>query len=210
MQKATDNKNATRKYHSPLREKQRADTRNKIITAGSELVHSMPSWDWRNLSAAAVGKQAGVSERTVHRHFASERSLRAAVLQRLVEESDVDIGQLELGDFGSTIDKLFRYLQSFSVASSTVQSDPMLEEMDRFRTGALLDAVVRATPDWDKARQENAAALLDMLWQPQLQERLMTVWGFDGDRTVQLITWLFDEIECAIRKNRSPEYKSRG
>ena len=193
-----------RKYHSPLREKQREATREKIIDAGSELVHSMPSWDWRNLNAEVVGKHAGVSERTVHRHFANERSLRTAVLQRLVEESNINIERLELSDFGRTVGTLLRYLQSFSVASTSA-SDPLMDDIDRYRTNALLDAVVRATPGWETHRQENAAALLDILWQPQLQERLTQVWGFDGDRTVHLITWLFDLMDDAIKHNRSPD-----
>lgn len=192
-----------RAYRSPLRQQQLAQTRERIIAAGSELVHNMPDWDWKNLNARAVSERAGVSERTVHRHFATERGLRAAVLQRLVEESGIDVDHLELDDYGKTVGHLFRYMQSFALQDRE-GLDPVLEEVDRRRINALVQSVVRATPEWSRERQENAAALLDILWQPPLYERLTQVWGFEGERAIGIITWLIDQIEEAIQADRSP------
>lgn len=193
-----------RPYNSPLRRQQSAQTRERIIAAGSELVHGLPTWDWKNLTARAVGERAGVSERTVHRYFSTERKLRDAVIQRLVEESGVALDDLELGDFASATAQLFSYLASFAVKPETV-TDPSLATVDEQRRHALQQAVVRATPAWSDRDQQAAAAVLDILWQPPLYDRLTMIWGFDADRAVGVITWLIGLIEEAIRHNRLPE-----
>src|SRR4029453_1942129 len=71
-----------RKYDSPVRRQQAAETRERILAAGSELVHGFPRWDWRELTVRAVAQRAGVNERTVYRHFSSERELHEAEIRR--------------------------------------------------------------------------------------------------------------------------------
>lgn len=191
-----------RSYNSPLREQQSRDTRNRIVAAGSELVHGFHAWDWTNLTARAVGERAGVSERTVQRYFPTERQLRDAVLQRLLEESGVDLGALELGDFSGVLEDMFTYLSSFAIKPEA--EDPSFASMDQYRRDMLLGAVERAMPDWRAEDRTAVAAILDMFWSPPLYERLVEAWGMDPDRAVQVITWLVRLVEDAARDNRHP------
>jgi AcrR family transcriptional regulator len=193
-----------RRYHSPVRRQQSADTRERIVAAGAELVHGFPAWDWKNLSARVVGEHAGVSERTVHRYFSTERALRDAVLRRLVEESGVSLEGLDLHDFAGVTARMFSYLSSFAVAPATM-NDPTFALMDQQRREALLAAVVRATPTWSDRERETAAAVLDILWNLPPYERLIMTWGFDAERAINAITWLIGLIEGAIRHGRHPE-----
>ena len=87
----------------------------------------------------------------------------------------------------------------------TPESRPSLESMDRQRLEALMHAVIRATPGWSERKRETAAAVLDMLWQPPLFDRLTLVWGFDADRAAGVVKWLATLIEEAIRHDRIPE-----
>ncbi len=199
----TDGAGGKRRYHSPLRQRQSADTRRRILLAGAELVHGFRSWDWTNLTARAVGDRAGVSERTVQRYFPTERLLRDAVLERLVEESGVRIDTLELADFAGHTARMFTYLASFATAPERI-GDPSFESVDRQRRQALLAAVTRATPGWTDTDRESAAAALDILWNQPPYQRLVDEWDFDADRAVGLITWLIGLIEEAIREGRHP------
>ena len=192
-----------RGYNSPVRRQQSAATRERIIAAGAELVHGFPAWDWKNLTAGAVGEQAGISERTVHRYFSTERLLRDAVLQRLVEESGVSLESLELDDFADVIAHMFSYLSSFAVAPAT-ETDPTFAEMDQRRRDALLGAVARATPGWPDPERETVAAVLDILWTQPPYDRLITSWGFDSERAIKTITWLIGLIEESVRNDRRP------
>jgi transcriptional regulator with XRE-family HTH domain len=142
-----------RKYHSPLRQQQAAETRQRIVAAGTELVHGFQSWDWKNLTARAVGERAGVSERTVQRYFPSERALRDAVLQGLVEESGVDLNNLNLSGFDDVVINMFNYLSSFAVEPD-LSVDPSQTKMDERRKEALFEAVVDATPNWSREEQQ--------------------------------------------------------
>lgn len=192
-----------RKYHSPLRQKQFAETRERIIAAGTELVHSFPSWDWKNLTAKAVGERAGVSERTVHRHFSSEGALRDAVLQGLVQESGVDLERLDLAGFDEVIINMFKYLSSFAVAPE-ITLDPSQTKMDEMRTQALVGAVAEVTPAWPRTEQEMVAAILDMLWQPATHDRLKLVWGMDAEHFTRVISWFTSLVQDAVKEGNKP------
>ena len=133
-----------RSYNSPLRQQRTAETRESIIAAGAGLVHSYTAWDWTNLTADAVGQRAGISARTVHRYFPTERKLRDAVLQRLLEESGVDLENLEIDQFAGVTARMFDYLSTFTVAPATVD-DPSFASMDSHRREALFNAAGRAT-----------------------------------------------------------------
>jgi AcrR family transcriptional regulator len=193
-----------RKYNSPVREQQSADTRESIIGAGSELVHKFTTWDWTNLTAKAVGDHAGISERTVRRYFSSEAKLRDAVLDRLVQESGVSLDNLELDNFASNVALMFRYLQSFAAEKNSTP-DPSFEALDKKRMLLLKAAVARATPNWSNAQQETVSAILDILWQPEMYERLTSRWEFDTDRAASTISWLIDLLKLAIQQNLVPK-----
>ena len=192
-----------RRYHSPLREQQAAETRERIIAAGSQLVHGMGHWDWKNLTARAVAEVAGVSERTVHRHFTTERTLRDAVLQRLSEESGISLENLDVSNFADITAQLFQYLSSFAVAPAVVE-DPSLASMDDQRRLALLEAVAKATPDWSEQDREIAAAVLDIAWNLPPYERLLAAWGLAPERAFTALTWLIQLIVDAIIAGRRP------
>lgn len=206
----TNSKNQTsaqagrrRAYNSPVREQQSTETREKIVAAGVQLVHALPAWDWKNLTASAVSEKADVSERTVRRYFTADSKLRDAVLKQLVEESGLDLDSLKLEEFGGMIEVLFLHLQSFT-AKVSVDYDPTFESLDQKRRNGLFSAVSRATPGWSEEERETVTAILDVLWQPPLFERLTAVWGFDNKRAIKSLRWLFNLIHTAIQSNQRP------
>lgn len=192
-----------RPYHSLLRQQQAADTRERIIAAAAKLAHSSPTWDWKGLTFRAVGEGAGVTERTVHRHFSTERGLRDAVIQRLVMESGVQLDRIELSNFAAVTASVFAYLSSFEIAPESVK-DPSMASIDQHRCKSLLDAVVRETPTWSEPEQKMAAAMFDMLWNVPSYERLVTAWRLDSKHATQAVTWVIGLVEEAIQQGRRP------
>lgn len=195
-----------RRYDSPVRRQQTAETQERIISAGAELVHQLPAWDWTNITARAVGERAGISERTVHRYFPTERKLRDAVIQRMVQEAGVSLGELKLDDFADITKIMFSYLMSFAAQPLTRPTlDPSLASMDQIRCDALRNAVTQATPELSKDDQENVAAMLDIFWNLPPYERLIQIWGFDAERAVGLMTWLINLVKDAVKQGNKPE-----
>jgi AcrR family transcriptional regulator len=195
-----------RKYDSPVRRQQAAETRERILAAGSELVHGFPRWDWRELTVRAVAQRAGVNERTVYRHFSSERELHEAVIRRLQEEVGNPLNGLTLDGFGDVVAQLFDYHASFA-ASPRQTTDPTFVAVDERRRQALVAAVEPGTATWSDADREMAAALLDALWSVPTYERLVAVWGLDTERATAAVTGLIRLLVAAIEDGRRPWFE---
>ena len=99
-------------------------------TAGSELVHGFDSWDWDQLTFRAVAAQAGVGERTVYRHFPTERLLHDAVMHRLHEEAGVDYGSV-------TIDNLAEVKPTASTSAHGASRFKLLRDRLSARQGSV-------------------------------------------------------------------------
>jgi AcrR family transcriptional regulator len=196
-----------RRYDSPVRQQGVAERRERIVAAGAELAHELSSWDWRELTFRAVAERAGVGERTVYRHFPSERQLHDAVMQRLNEEAGVDYEGIELDTLPEVTGRILRALSGFS-ARSLVDGpdDPTFHAVDERRRAALLHAVSKEAPAWTPGQRETVAAVLDVLWNVPSHERLVTAWGMPGQRSVDTIAWAIGLVVKAVREGRPPPH----
>ena len=153
-----------RRYDNRARQEKAAQTRERIVAAGSDLVHGFDSWNWHDLTFRAVAERAGVGERTVYRHFPTERHLHDAVMQRLESEAGVSYEDVNLANLAETTARVFASLQRFSVRDSIpAPPDPAFVSSDQRRRGALLRAVSEAAPDRSEAHQRTITGLLDVL-----------------------------------------------
>lgn len=196
---------ARRTYDNRARQQKAAQTRERIVAAGSELVHVFDSWNWRDLTFKAVAERAGVGERTVYRHFPTERHLHDAVMQRLESEAGISYEDVDLTNIEEVTARVFASLQRFSVRKSVdTPQDPTFVGVDARRREALVRAVSAATPAWSAAQQQMAAALLDVLWNVPSYERLVGVWGIDGPDATRAIGWVMAKVIGAIEDDDAP------
>lgn len=196
---------ARRTYDNRARQQKAAQTRERIVAAGSELVHAFDSWNWRDLTFKAVAERAGVGERTVYRHFPTERHLHDAVMQRLESEAGISYEDVDLTNIEEVTARVFASLQRFSVRKSVdTPQDPTFVGVDARRREALVRAVSAAAPAWSAARQQMAAALLDVLWNVPSYERLVGVWGIDGPDATRAIGWVMAKVIGAIEDDDAP------
>lgn len=194
---------ARRRYDSPVRRARAAQTRDRIVAAGAELVHAAPRWDWHHVTVRAVARRAGVNERTVYRHFASEQALHDAVMRRLEDEAGQPLTGLDLDRLPEVTARVFSYLSSFRLRSPPVE-DPTVADLDERRRHAVREAVAPATEGWPEAEREMAAAMLDLLWTVASYDRLTTVWRLDADEASQAAAGVVRLVVEAIRQGRNP------
>ena len=192
-----------RPYNSPVRQAQVAQTRDRIVAAGAEAAHSLQSWDWRDLTVRSVAERAGVNERTVYRHFATEKDLRDAILGRLLEEAGVAVDDLALDDFAQTTSRVVAYLSTFATKPRIV-SDPTFAAVDDQRRAALVSALEPRTSSWSATQRRQAAALLDVFWSLPPLVRLGTAWELPEDEIAGAIGWVIGLIEAAIAQGSRP------
>ena len=208
--KTSDGAPARRRYDSPVRRQQAAETRERIIAAGSELVHEFAVWNWDALTFRAVAERAGVGERTVYRYFPTERHLHDAVMARLEEEAGVHYEELELDNLAEITARVFSSRHSFAARETiAAQSDPTFVAVDQRRRDALLRAVSAATPTWSETERRTVAALLDVVWNMPAYERLVEAWEFSGDDATDAIAWLMSLLTNRIEDDEPPVSRRR-
>jgi len=192
-----------RRYDSPVRRQQAAETRERIITAGAEVLHGFPTWNWAALTVRAVAERAGVTERTVYRYFSTERELRDAVLVRFEDESGVDVEGLELDDVATVTARMLEYVSTFPVAPRTPRDDTVAAANARQRA-ALLAALAPHTDDWTETDRTVAGAVLDVLWGVVSYERMVVDWELAPDDAIRGLTWAIGLVEAAVRSGDMP------
>jgi AcrR family transcriptional regulator len=199
----TDTAPARRRYDSPVRRQRAAETRERILNAGAELLHGFPIWNWAALTVRAVAERAGVNERTVYRYFATERELRDAVLVRLEEESGVDVAGLALDDVAAVTARMLEYVSSFPIAARAPR-DATVAAANARQRAALLAALAPHTRDWTVRDRAVAGAVLDVLWSNVSFERMVIDWELAPEDAIRGLTWTIRLVEAAIRAGSPP------
>ena len=192
-----------RPYDSPVRRSRAAETRERIVAAGSELVHGFATWDWDQLTYRAVAEHAGVGERTVYRHFPTERHLHEAVMLRLHEEAGVDYSGVTIDNLvevtGRVLDSMGRYP---TAPTGPQPTDQVFVQVDADRRAALARVVEEL--DLDERSRGEVAALLDVLWNLPAFERLVVGWQLEPDRASAALAWLVELVLRAAESGDAP------
>jgi len=199
----TETAPARRRYDSPVRLQRAAETRERILAAGAELLHGFPIWNWAALTVPAVATRAGVTERTVYRYFPSERALRDAVLGRLEEESGVDVEGIQLDDVAAVTARMLEYVSSFPL-EARARRDATIAAANARQRAALLSAIAPVAGEWSDAQRTVAAAVLDVLWSVVSYERMVVDWELDPEAAIGGLTWVIELVEAAIRAGSPP------
>jgi AcrR family transcriptional regulator len=194
----------SRPYDNTLRRTRAAETRDRIINAGCELLHQTSITDWRGLTIRAVADRAGVNESTVFRHFGSERGLKDAVMHHLERQAGINLDELSLDDIADTATKILETVASYPI-DRREPTDPTLVETGRRQHEALIRAVAQHTAEWTTSDTEIAAAILDSLWSAEVYQRLAVDWQMEKDRATKGIAWVIGLVAAAIQDGQRPE-----
>jgi AcrR family transcriptional regulator len=193
----------SRPYDNTLRRSRAAGTRDRIISAGCDLLLGTSIRDWRGLTIRAVAERADVNESTVFRHFGSERGLKDAVMRGLEKQAGIDLDKLGLDDVADVAARIFDTVSVHPVDRRT-PLDSTLAEAGRRQREALQRAVAPFTSEWSQPDREVAAAMFDVLWGVGVYERLAVDWELDHVSAVSGITWVIELIDKAIRQGERP------
>jgi len=192
-----------RPYDGKLRRERAAETRERILDAGSELIHRTSVRDWKKLTVRSVAERAGVNERTVYRYFGSERGLRDAVMHRNEQEAGIELADMDLSDIATVAIQIFDHVAQYP-REPRPPLDPTLATAKERQHEALLGALAERTTAWSEEDREVAAAVFDVLWSVASYERLVVDWEIDHERAVRGMAWVIGLVEQAVRDGRGP------
>ena len=191
-----------RLYSSPLRERQSATTRARIITAAVALLAEHPSDE---LSHENVSREAGIAVRTAYRHFPK----RADLLDAVWEHIDDRLGLSELAANNSAelialVPDLFhRFDNNAEVVAALITSNTG-HELSR-RTGERrLQSIERAleqeTGSLPRIERDRLNGLVRVLTSPLTWHVLRQKTRVTGAEPARAVTWALETlIETAKR-----------
>jgi AcrR family transcriptional regulator len=192
------------KYRTQLRQEQNAATRDRILTAALDLAHQVSSWDWHELTVRNVARQAGISERTIYRHFSNEHELHEAVQHRIELESGAPLRRNpRLQDLPDEVARVFEYLSTFQAAGPRLDNPPFLE-VHRTRQAALLRALDPYTRSWSESDRRLAAALVDVLGALETFDRITHAWGLTAEEAAKGVSTLTQYLVNVIAEGTPP------
>lgn len=205
----------TRPYHSPLRERQAAETRTLILEALAQVIAEGGTTDF---TVEDVAAQAGVATRTVYRHFPS----RQALLDALAEHLDERFGELRAADelpglvddvpdadaLLSTVPAVMRRfddLEPFSTAMVLTANRGMLRSQrhDR-RTEQFRELLAGKLERVDAGQRDAVFALARHLLSSQTWFALRKEFGLDGETAGRTVAQAIGALLDAAATDRQP------
>lgn len=162
-----------------LEEEYKERTRERILEAA---IDHMREAGEENLSIAAVALSAGVSDRTVYRHFQTRDALVAAVWGRLMEliaveewneTSLVEKPRQSFPRFDQESELMRAFLHSRGKRQAPVRPDAQSQL-------AMVDCLRDDLPDLDMRTLRRRAAIAQVIASPYCWEIMKNSWGFGG------------------------------
>lgn len=117
---------AARSYHSPLRQEQAEQTRERIVDALTEQVFEQGLADF---SIPKVAKRAGVATRTLYRYFPTRDDLLAAVWERFQRDMKPPDAPTRVEELPGAVRQLFRFFDDNRETLEAIRVTALAREM---------------------------------------------------------------------------------
>lgn len=195
-----------RTYSSPLRERQAQQTRDDILDALIELAGDRRADE---ITTRELARRAGVSERTVYRHFPDRTALVEALSARFMTLSErTGVAPQRLDDLKPVAVELMRDLELHRVAATAeaiLNADPRrYTDATRRHTEQFAELVGVTFPDLDADQQLAVAAVVRVLVSSQSWLRMREELGLPGDRSGPVVAWAIDALMHEIERGNPP------
>lgn len=197
-----DDKAEGRSYSSPLRERQREETRRLIVEAVAGL---LAEGELHTFSVQDVADRAGVSYASVYRHFPTRESLFEGTYEWASEvmaaDAPPDPRRLEdLPDWiGQSLPR-FEEHRDINQALLLLMGALNLQPPSRRVRDDVVGALVREdAPDMPARRTRQVAAVLRFLAGSHAWATLRQRFGLDADETAEALRWALEVLVRDVR-----------
>lgn len=201
------NQSTSKRYTSTLRDRQVAQTREFILDALTLLLGDRRADEVTTRDIAAV---AGVSERTVYRHFPDRAALLEGLTQRLppFDGPKPSFGAGGLDDLAPTSRRLMELLDEHYVtarAEAVFNADPRrFASETQANSREIRDMLAAGLPNLDEREQLRIAAVIRCLASSQAWLRMREEFGVPGTESGPVVAWVIDTIFRELRAGNGP------
>lgn len=195
-----------RTYDSPLRDRQARQTRELILDALTTLLEDRRPDE---VTTKELARAAGVSERTVYRHFPDRLALVEALSGRLHQAAGGGPSVPETWEgLRSMAVELMAMLEAHHVearAEALLNADPRrYTEETREHTARFRELLAATVPDLDDGPQRAFAAVLRVLLSSQSWLRMREESGIPGQASGPILVWAADALLREVREGNAP------
>ena len=183
-----------------------AQTRELILDAVTSLLDDRRADEVTTRDIAAA---AGVSERTVYRHFPDRGALLDGLSQRLPHltgRPSFEVGDLD--ELAPTSRRLMEVLDEHYVvarAEAVFNADPRRFAADtRTNTRDMCELLATGLPELSEREQLRIAAVIRCLVSSQAWLRMREEFGVSGVESGPVVAWVVDTIIRELRAGRTP------
>jgi AcrR family transcriptional regulator len=198
----------SRPYRSALRETQAQLTRGLILDA---LIHLLDDRPADEISTRQLAEHAGVSLRTVYRHFPDRDSLLNGLAERLATvmgTRDLEAALQTIDDLGPMIKTMYAANDDFAAlvrAEVLFNCDPARQAQEsRHRTDRTTALIATAFPDIDARDQRHLVALIRSLSAGRTWLQMREGFGLKGTQSGPLVAWAINALLAEARRGNLP------
>ena len=199
----------TSTYESPLREQQKAATRQRIIEAVHRVIADS---GLSELSFAAVAKAAGVQERTVYRHFPNKDALWDAFWAWINPRLGVPAAPVSEAELISTLPRVYagfdEYEQIMRAGMTSALGSQLQKRTNKERQAVFRNATANATEGLPKREAAWITATVQLLYSSRAWISMKDYWGYSGEEAGKACAYAIELLFEAARK-RASEAKSK-
>lgn len=212
MKTAGVTRKKSRKYESPLREKQAEGTRRLIIEA---LIDQLATSGMKDFSIPHVAERAGVTTRTVYRYYPTKEALLAAVDDEVVRRFKDLPSPDTLDDVPTFVDSMFesfeqgpQLIRALVRAGANDDAAAVRARGRKRRFETLRAAIDREVPGMDPRRRHASAAMIHWIFSAASWDALRTVWELSEEEAKDIVEWALRTLIDDIRK-QAPARRKR-
>jgi AcrR family transcriptional regulator len=202
-------KRALRKYHSPTREKQAGQTRDRILDAARQMISHK---GFADATIEAIASEAGVAPPTVYAVFGSKRGILEGLMERAAFSSEYanlvreamqsDDPATRLRYAAKIARRIHDSLRSESevLRGASAVAPDFIREKERVRYERQAGLVKLLAEKGALRPEVNETAARDILWtltSHDIHRRLVVERGWSSDRYEQ---WLGDTLVLTLLK----------
>lgn len=194
-----------------LRERQHEQTRNLILDTLIDQLAETGAFDY---SAFELARRAGVSVRTIYRHFPDRDSLLEAMSTRVNERIGLYNLPTEMSGVPDLARELFRrfdeHPQLILAQITTAAGNHVRSAGRRDRVARMRKAVEGIAPDLDEKTRQLRTAALSSLLSANTWQRMREELGLTGAEAGEATAWAIEVLAAAIVDENRAAKKKKG
>lgn len=183
-------------YRSELRAEQAAATRQRIIDAALE---GFAPWS-TDLPFDKVAARARVSERTVYRHFPTQKDLFDAVAAHVVAHSGWNPDEVQADTLGATAAQAFTYFGTLFPRIDRASEAPGMKALRGKRFEMIERVVGPYTDGMDPVQARGVFAVFDGLVRVQFLRGMHEQWRLGGEDAGRAVEWAINALLEQLRQ----------